>query len=130
MFDFAPLLSSPSIVPPIIKTGTVVVVIDIDIPIGNGNGNTACSRRRSRSRSRSDVTISSHRRRRRRRTQQHRLIMDDSFDPTFLTASVDVDFDFLLKHNRHQDDSNNYWISEGQAKEITADGVDFPCAAD
>jgi hypothetical protein len=57
--------------------------------------------------------------------------MDDSFDPTFLTADVDVDFDFLLQHTRHQDDdSNNYWISEGQAEEITADGDAFPCAAD
>jgi hypothetical protein len=55
--------------------------------------------------------------------------MDDSFDPTFLTG-VDVDFDFLLEQTVHQDDCNNYWISEGQAKEITADGGDFPCAAD
>jgi len=55
--------------------------------------------------------------------------MDDSFDPTFLTG-VDVDFDFLLEQTVHQDDSNNYWISEGQAEEITADGDDFPSATD
>jgi hypothetical protein len=57
--------------------------------------------------------------------------MDDSFDPTFL-ADVDVDFDFLQQQTRHHqdDDINNYWISEGQAEEITADGDTFPCAAD
>jgi hypothetical protein len=58
-------LSSPSIVPPIITTGTVVIIIIIiiiiiGIPIGNGNGNndTACSRRRRRSRSDYDIITS------------------------------------------------------------------------
>ncbi|OEU09246.1 hypothetical protein FRACYDRAFT_248581 [Fragilariopsis cylindrus CCMP1102] len=55
--------------------------------------------------------------------------MDDSFDPTFLTADVDVDFDFLRAQTQYQDDINNCWISEGQAEEIT-DPSDFPCAAD
>jgi hypothetical protein len=35
--------------------------------------------------------------------------MDDSFDPTFLTADVDVDVDFLrTQQTRHPDE--NYWI--------------------
>jgi hypothetical protein len=55
-------------------------------------------------------------------------MMDNSFDSTFLTADVDVDFDFLRAQIRHPDE--NYWVSEGQAEEITADGGDFPCAAD
>jgi hypothetical protein len=55
--------------------------------------------------------------------------MDDSFDPTFLTADVDVDFDFLRAQTQHPDE--NYWISDEQAEEITEDHPgDFPCAAD
>jgi hypothetical protein len=54
--------------------------------------------------------------------------MDDSFDPTFLTADVDVDFDFLLTQSRHKDD--NYWISDEQAEEMTSDGGEFPNAND
>jgi hypothetical protein len=56
--------------------------------------------------------------------------MDDSFDPTFLTADVDVDFDFLQAQTQHQDDINDNWVSEGQAEETTTDGGEFPCAAD
>jgi antitoxin component HigA of HigAB toxin-antitoxin module len=56
-------------------------------------------------------------------------MMDDSFDPTFLTADVDVDFDFLRQQTRHPDE--NYWISEEQVEEITADSPgEFPTAAD
>jgi hypothetical protein len=56
--------------------------------------------------------------------------MDDSFDPTFLTANVDVevDFNFLWAQTRHPDE--NYWISDEQAEEITADGGGFPIATD
>jgi hypothetical protein len=56
------------------------------------------------------------------------LIMDDSFDPTFLTTDVDVDFEFLRAQIRHPDD--NYWISDEQVEEITADRGDFPTAGD
>jgi hypothetical protein len=54
--------------------------------------------------------------------------MDDSFDPTFPTADVDVDFDFLQAQTRHPDE--NYWISDEKVEEITADGSDFPSATD
>jgi hypothetical protein len=55
--------------------------------------------------------------------------MEESFDPTFLTTDVDVDFDFLRAQIRHQDD--NYWISDEQVEEITtADSGDYPSAAD
>ncbi|OEU22028.1 hypothetical protein FRACYDRAFT_232182 [Fragilariopsis cylindrus CCMP1102] len=53
--------------------------------------------------------------------------MDDSYDPTFLTADVDVDFDFLRAQTQHQDDTNDCW--ERQAEEIT-DPSDFPTATD
>jgi hypothetical protein len=54
--------------------------------------------------------------------------MEDSFDPTFLTADdVDVDFDFLRTQTRHADE--NYWISDEQVEEMNAAGA-FPCAAD
>ena len=50
--------------------------------------------------------------------------MDDSFNPAFLT-DVDVDFDFLRAQTRHPDE--NYWISEEQVEEMTAqDGGEFP----
>jgi hypothetical protein len=56
--------------------------------------------------------------------------MEDSFDPTFLTADVDVDvdFDFLRAQTRHPDE--NYWILDEQAEEITADSGAFPNATD
>jgi hypothetical protein len=56
--------------------------------------------------------------------------MEDSFDPTFLSDNnVDVDFDFLRTQTRHADE--NYWISDEQVEEMTAeDAGDFPCAAD
>jgi hypothetical protein len=55
--------------------------------------------------------------------------MEDSFDPLFLAAGdVDVDFDFLRAQTRHPDE--NYWISDEQVEEMTADGGEFPTAAD
>jgi hypothetical protein len=57
-------------------------------------------------------------------------MMDDSFDPTFITADVDVDFDELRGQARHPDD--NYWISDEQVEEMTvaAGAADFPSAVD
>jgi hypothetical protein len=56
-------------------------------------------------------------------------MMDDSFNPTFHTADVDVGFDFIRAQTCHPAD-NNYWILDEQAEEINADGGDFPSATD
>jgi hypothetical protein len=69
------------------------------------------------------IIIRRRRRRKRKRKRRRQEMMDDSFNPIFLTADVDVDLDFLRQQTRHPDE--NYWTSDEQAEEIPAGGGEF-----